>query len=173
MIATFQFSLFSGQKKLEKLLFTQILCQICQIEANIRHFLNFMMFEIRVPTFKRTHILMVFTGFLLLFQIGRRRCELFSILGLIASNTALAFLLSNLSTGGQVCYGIPVGQKGNFAALVFIFLQSIWFSFGVNTIPWIVTPELFRHLFLFPQKFKIVESFLQEMIEISVLRLPC
>ena len=77
-------------------------------------------------------------------KLGRRRCELFGLAGLIICNTVLAFLLSDLSTDGQTCFGFPLNNAAKNTVLVFIFLHSLCFSVGVNTVAWLLTPELFR-----------------------------
>ena len=77
-------------------------------------------------------------------EVGRRTCELLGIAGLIICNTVLSFLLSDLEIFGQTCSGFPLGKAGNYAVVVFIFLQTVCFSIGVNSVAWLITPELFR-----------------------------
>ena len=75
---------------------------------------------------------------------GRRKCELYSIAGLILCNTLLAFLLSDVATGQQTCHGFNLGMFGKYATLVVIFLHAVAASPGVNIVGWMLPPELFR-----------------------------
>ena len=92
-------------------------------------FVRFIMTSLSVPSLEK---------------LGRRKCELIGIAGLIVCNTVLAFLLSDLQTSGQSCFGLPLTAQGKYFVLAFLFLHTICFSVGVNTVAWLITAELFR-----------------------------
>ena len=77
-------------------------------------------------------------------KIGRRKCAMCSMAGLLICNVSLSILLSDISTDGQLCDGISVGNTGNGLTLFFFFAHSASFACGVSSIAWIITPELFR-----------------------------
>ena len=99
----------------------------------------------RLPAIETvTRLLVTAISLPFLDKVGRRKFQLLSITGLIFCNTTLAFLLSDVATDEQSCYGVQFGKAGNYAALIVIYLQSISVSPGVNVIAWMITPELFR-----------------------------
>ena len=89
---------------------------------------------------------MIVTGCALPFldRWGRRNWELLSIAGITLCCVSLAFLLSNLETDNQTCYGISTGIIGGYTTLAVIFIHSFFAALGVNTLVWVLPSELFR-----------------------------
>ena len=91
-----------------------------------------------------TRLIISTLAVLLVDKLGRKKCLLTSLVCLISCNTILGFLLSDVSTYGQSCNGIPNGPGAKIATLVTFFVHSMAIAFGVNSTSWIITPELFR-----------------------------